>query len=133
MMNRALVTGGCGFVGSAIVRDLVEDGVAVRVFALPGETRENLHRLDVEVHEGDVLDPFAVRKAVRGTDTVFHAAALYLDWALDPTKMYEVNLGGTLNMLEASRRAGVERFVHTSSIVALGRPEPGRLGTEEKP
>jgi dihydroflavonol-4-reductase len=64
---------------------------------------------------------------------VFHAAAIYLDWAPDPSRMYDVNLRGTFHMLEACRRAGVETVVYTASIVSLGRPEPGQLGDEQTP
>jgi dihydroflavonol-4-reductase len=134
-MKRALVTGGCGFLGSFIVRELVGAGVSVRVLAVPGESRENLAGLgpDVEVVEGDVLRVPDVTRAVRGVDTVFHAAAIYADYMPDPTRMYDVNLGGTFHVLEAARREGVERVVATASIVALGRPEPGRLADEGTP
>jgi len=62
---------------------------------------------------------------------VFHAAAIYKDYMSDPRPMYEVNLSGTVHVLEAARRAAVERVVYTASIVALGRPTPGQLGNEE--
>lgn len=130
-VKKALVTGGCGFLGSWIVRHLVDEGVTVRVLALPGEARDNLEGLDgVEVIEGDVGSIADAQRAVEGTDSVFHAAAIYQDWAPDPTRMYDVNLRGTFNMLEAARRAGVERVIYTASIVSLGRPEPGELGDE---
>ncbi|MCA9594011.1 MAG: NAD-dependent epimerase/dehydratase family protein [Myxococcales bacterium] len=132
-MKRALVTGGCGFLGSSIVRALVPRGVEVRVLALPGEPPDNLEGLDVELVTGNVLDRAAVAAAVDGVDTVFHAAAIYKAWAPDPTSMYRVNLSGTFNMLEASRRAGVEKVIYTASIVALGRPARGALGDESTP
>jgi len=131
-MKHALVTGGCGFLGSWIVRQLVEEvGCDVRIFAVPGESRENIEDLDVEVLEGDVRSRPDVERAVDGVDTVFHAAAIYQDYAPDPTAMYDVNLRGTFNVLEAGRRAGVETTVYTASIVSLGRPEPGRTGDED--
>lgn len=126
----ALVTGGFGFLGSWIVRLLREEGVKVRVLALPGEPRQNLEGVEVEVIEGDVRRPEDVIRAVGSVDTVFHAAAIYDDWAPNPTTMYDVNLRGTFNVMEACRRAGVERVVYTASIVSLGRPEPGSLGDE---
>ncbi|HJL15171.1 MAG TPA: SDR family NAD(P)-dependent oxidoreductase [Sandaracinaceae bacterium LLY-WYZ-13_1] len=130
-MDKALVTGGCGFLGSWIVRQLVDDGVDVRVFAVPGESRENLPGLDVELVEGDVRNPDDVTKAVEGVDTVFHAAAVYQDFAPDPTLMYDVNLRGTFHVLEAARRADVEKVIYTASIVSVGRPAPGRTGDEQ--
>ena len=129
-MQHALVTGGCGFLGSALTRELVARGVRVRVLALPNEPTDNISGLDVEVMRGDVLDVDAAQRSVAGTDVVFHAAAIYKDWMLNPEPMYEVNLRGTFNMLEAARRAGVEKVVYTASIVAIGRPKPGEIGDE---
>lgn len=133
-MHTALVTGGFGFLGSWIVRALVDEGVAVRVLARPGEPRDNLEGVALAgVIEGDVRDVDDATRAVMGVDTVFHAAAIYSDWAPDPTLMYDVNLRGTYNMLEASRRAGVARVIYTASVVSLGRPVPGRLADEATP
>lgn len=129
-MNKALVTGGCGFLGSWIVRRLIERGVAVRVLAVPGERRDNLEGLDVEVVEGDVRRTEDVRRAVDGVDVVFHAAAIYESWTTDPSRMYDVNMRGTFHVLEAARRAGVTKVVYTASIVSLGRPSPGTIGDE---
>lgn len=105
----------------------------MRVFALPNELIDNLRGLDVEVVRGNVLDIPSVKKAVEGIDTLFHAAAVYKDFMPDPTPMYDANLRGTFNVLEAARRAGVTRTVYTASIVALGRPNPGGLGDENTP
>lgn len=129
-MKRALVTGGLGFLGAWIARQLLEQGVAVRVLARPGEPPDNLRGCDVELLEGDVLDRGACERAVDGVDTVFHAAAIYSDWAPDPTLMYAVNIGGTYNVLEAARRAAVDRVIYTASVASLGRPRPGTLGDE---
>jgi dihydroflavonol-4-reductase len=128
--KKALVTGGCGFLGSAIVRELLAEGAQVRILAVPGETRDNVAGLDVEILEGDVTNVEDCKRAVASIDTVFHAAAIYKDWAPDPTSMYDVNLRGTFHMLEASRRAAVERVVYTASIVSVGRPERGGRATE---
>ncbi|GAB4199208.1 MAG: NAD-dependent epimerase/dehydratase family protein [Sandaracinaceae bacterium] len=129
-MDKALVTGGCGFLESWIVRALRDRGVAVRVLALRSEPRDNLEGLEVEIVEGDVRSPEDCVRAVAGCDTVFHVAAVYDAWAPDPTRMYDVNLRGTFHVLEAARRAGVARVVHTASIVSLGRPERGTLADE---
>ena len=129
-MKHALVTGGCGFLGSSIVRSLLERKVRVRVLALPSERTDNVDGLDVEVVRGDVTSPDDCARAVKGVDTVFHAAAIYKAWMPDPSLMYEVNSRGTFHMLEASRRGGVKTVVYTASIVALGRPPAGTLGDE---
>jgi len=132
-VKKAIVTGGAGFVGSAIVRALLARGVEVRVLALPRESTDNLRGLSVEVVRGDILDRETAEASVAGADTLFHTAAVYQAWTLDPTPMYRVNSSGTFNMLEAARRAGVERVVYTASIVSLGRPPPGGLADEDTP
>lgn len=132
-MKKTLVTGGCGFVGGAVARHLCEKGIAVRVLALPNETTKNVDDLDVEVMRGNVLSIEDCRKAVDGVDTVFHLAAIYNAHMPNPTLMYEVNCGGTFNVLEVCRQAGVEKVIYTSSMVALGRPEVGQLGNESTP
>lgn len=132
-MKQALVTGGCGFLGSSIVRSLLDRGVGVRVLALPQEPTSNVDGLEVEVVRGDIMSVDDCRASVAGVDTVFHAAAIYKAWMPDPTKMYEVNDSGTFNVLSAAREAGVAKIVYTASIVSIGRPEPGRLADEQTP
>ena len=129
-MPTALVTGGCGFLGSSIVRQLAERGDRVRVLALPGEPTDNLDGLDPEIVHGNVLSIDDCKAAVSGMDTVHHCAAIYKDFMPDPTLMYDVNHRGTFNVLEACRRAGVGKVVYTASIVSVGRPPPGELGDE---
>ena len=129
-MRNVLVTGGCGFLGSAIVKEAVAAGASVRVLAVQGEARDNVDGLDVEVIEGDVTSVDDCKRAVSGVDTVFHTAAIYQDWAPDPSRMYDVNMRGTHYVLEAARRAGVHTTVYTASMVSIGRPEPGAIGDE---
>jgi dihydroflavonol-4-reductase len=130
-MKSVLVTGGCGFLGSSIVRSVLERKPKhVRVMALPGEATDNVEGLDVEVVRGDVRNREDCERVVEGIDTLFHPAAIYKAYMPDPTAMYEVNLRGTFNMFEAARRAGVETTVYTGSIVAVGRPPHGQLGDE---
>ena len=100
------------------------------MLALPGEGTKNVDGVEVEIVRGDVTRIEDCKAAVKGIDTVFHAAAIYQAWAPDPSKMYEVNNRGTFNMLEASRREGVKTTVYTASIVALGRPPVGRTADE---
>lgn len=129
-MKKALVTGGAGFLGSAVVRELIDKGVSVRVLALPEEPMDNLEGMEVDIVRGNVLSPEDAQKSLDGVDTLFHCAAIYKDYMADPTPMYQVNLRGTFNMLEAARRAGVEKVIYTASVVALGRPEEGELADE---
>lgn len=133
-MGTALVTGGAGFLGSSVVRELLgEDEGAVRVLALPAEPLDNLDGFDVEIVRGDVTDPETALSSTDGVDTLYHCAAIYKDYMPDPRPMYTVNLSGTFNMLEAARRNEVPTTVYTSSITALGRPAAGRLSDESAP
>ncbi len=129
----ALVTGGTGFIGAHVVRALLGEGETVRCLVRPGSDRLNLAGLPVEVVEGDITDPAATARAVRGCDTVFHAAALYQLWVPDPAPMYRANVGGTRTVLAAAGEAGAKRIVYTSTVGALGNPGDGRPGTERTP
>jgi len=124
-MSVMLVTGGAGFIGSHIVERLIELGHAVRVLDnFSTGRRENLETLEgrYELLEDDLRDIGAVRKAVRDATVVFHQAALAsvprsVD---DPVTSNDVNAGGTLNVLVASRDAGVRRVVYASSSSVYG-------------
>ena len=133
MASLALVTGGTGFVGSAVVRHLLDAGQAVRVLVRAGNDRRLLADLPVEMVEGDLTCPDTLRPAVRGCRQLYHVAALYQLWARNPRSYYEANVEGTRNLLEAAAEAGVSRVVYTSTVGALGIPSDGRPGTEETP
>ena len=128
-----LVTGGAGFIGSAVVRALLARGRQVRVLVEPDTPTANLDGLDVERVAGNVLDRAAVARAVAGADAVYHLAAIYRMWMPDDRPIYEVNVEGTKNVLYAARRAGARRIVHTSSIAAIGPGRDGELADEDTP
>ena len=132
-MIDALVTGGTGFVGTNVVRELLAQGRAVRVLARPGSDRRAIAGLGVEIVEGDLLDPASLRRAVKGVNSVFHVAADYRLWARHPEELHRVNVGGTRAVLEAAGEAGVSRVVYTSTVGALGIPGDGTPGTEATP
>ena len=115
-MTTTLVTGGCGYFGSLLVRHLLDHGHDVRVFDLVDDID-----LDVEVVVGDIRDETAVRRAVRGVDVVYHNVA-QVPLARDATLLETVNVNGTRVLLEASASAGVSRVVHTSSSAVFGVP-----------
>jgi dihydroflavonol-4-reductase len=129
----ALVTGGTGFVGANVVRELLADGRSVRVLARPGSDRRALDGLDVEIVEGDLLDRDSLARAVAGVDTLFHVAADYRLWAPDPQALFRANVDGTRAILTVASEAGVARIVYTSTVGALGIPADGRPGTEDTP
>ncbi|MCY4085549.1 MAG: NAD-dependent epimerase/dehydratase family protein [Actinomycetia bacterium] len=128
---RALVTGATGFVGGNLARGLVCEGVEVRALVRDEGHHPALEGLRVERTRGDVEDPDSLRAAVRGCDVVFHVAALTALWDRDPSRHHQVNVVGTRNVLAAAEAAGVERVVHTSTWVVVGRPEEGLLARED--
>jgi len=117
---KILVTGGTGFIGAAVVRLLLEDGLPVRCLVRKESDLSNLDGLDVEYAHGDVTDLDSVRRALGGCDRVIHLAAIYAIWMKDPNQMYRVNVNGTHKVLTACREAGVQKVVYVSSVAALG-------------
>jgi dihydroflavonol-4-reductase len=130
---KALVTGGTGFVGSHVVRALVDDGVSVRALARSGSDRRALAGLPVEVVTGDLTEPASLAAALVGVEVLYHVAADYRLWAPDPAVLYRVNVDGTRALLRAAEAAGVSRVVYTSSVGTLGLLADGRPATEETP
>ena len=128
---KTLVTGGAGFIGSAVVRQLLARGREVRVMLAPREPDDNVRGLEVELVRADLLDRAAVTAAVAGCDVVYHLAAIYSLWLPDESIIYKVNVLGTQHVLAAARAAGVKKVVHTSSIAAIGVPAPGELADEQ--
>ena len=132
-MQRALVTGGTGFIGSNLARALLERGWNVRILRRPNSDLRAIGKAAVEHVIGDVTDGDSLEQAMRGCDTVFHTAAIVSYWKRERKRMYEVNIGGTQNVVEACRAAGVAKLVHTSSIAAVGPTPPGVLADESTP
>lgn len=128
-----LVTGASGFVGSAVVRRLLEAGHDVRALVRPDSDRRNLDGLAVEIVEGDLRDRGTLDAAVAGCQGLFHVAADYRLWARNHEELYESNVGGTVNMIRAAADAGVERMVYTSSVATLGLNADGTPADETTP
>lgn len=127
------VTGAAGFIGSAITRQLLTRGAEVVALLEPGADDANLEGLAVERRPADIRDRAAIRSAVEGCRFLFHTAALYGFWAADPHRFYEVNVGGTRNVLAAAADAGCERVVYTSTVgtVGVGGTARGRGADED--
>jgi nucleoside-diphosphate-sugar epimerase len=127
-MSTYLVTGGAGFIGSNIVGELLRRGQHVRVIDNFSTGREeNIRDLlpQIEMIEGDIRDRDTVERAVKGADYVLHQAALAsVPRSIDnPQASNEVNVNGTLNLLEAARSHSVKRFVYASSSSVYGDSE----------
>ena len=129
----ALVTGASGFVGSAVVRALLESGEAVRAFVRPSSDRRNLEDLKVDIELGDLRDRKSLERAIKGCDTVFHVAADYRLWVPDAAAMFAANVDGTRNVMEAAGCAGVRRVVYTSSVATLGLSRDSEPADEQTP
>jgi dihydroflavonol-4-reductase len=130
--GKTLVTGGTGFVGRAVVEELLASGREVRVLARNPD-HPALAGLAVEVAVGDLRDPDSLNRALTGCTRLFHVAADYRLWVPDPATMYAINVEGTLNLLSAARSQGLDRVVYTSTVGTLGNPGDGTPGTEDTP
>ena len=130
---KVFVTGATGFIGASLARELLRDGYEVRALARPESDRRNLRGLDLEICEGDLRDRDSLEKGLKGCEILFHAAADYRLWTRNPDVMYEINVGGTRNILEAALNHGLSRIVYTSSVGALGNPGDGQPGDEVIP
>jgi len=126
-----LVTGATGFIGSHVVRKLVERGERVRVLLRKTSKTSNIDGLDVEKVYGDVLDSESIRAAIKGCDTLYHVAGLVSSKKAHYKKMRAINIDGTINVLSAALDEGVQRAVYTSSIAAIGVEPDGAIANEE--
>jgi dihydroflavonol-4-reductase len=127
-MTTAFVTGGTGFVGSNLIRLLLNQGYGVRALVRPGSRLDNLQELEIERVEGDLNDRHLAQQ-MRGCQVLFHVAAHYSLWQKDRDVLYRSNVLGTRNVLAAARQAEIERTVYTSSVAAIG-VKPGGIADE---
>jgi dihydroflavonol-4-reductase len=119
-----LVTGAAGFLGSHVARQLVARGDTVRVLMRATSTNRAISDLPLEYVTGDLRDAASLERAMKGAKRVFHVAADYRLWARRPQDIYDSNVGGTKNLLQAAKRAGVEQLIYTSTVatIAVDRP-----------
>jgi UDP-glucose 4-epimerase len=122
---RTLVTGGAGFIGSHIVEELLRRGHTVRIldnFSTGTRKNTEVFQGNVEILEGDLRDAKIVKEAVRDVEQVFHLAAFISvpQSMTDPETCFAVNVGGTVNLLEAARQAGSRKVVISSSTAVYG-------------
>ena len=126
-----VVTGASGHVGANLVRALLHRGEKVR--ALVHRDRRALEGLNVEIAEGDILDPESLRRAFKNADVVYHAAAYISILMTEWPRLEKINVIGTRNVVEACLACGVRRLVHFSSIHALAQEPADRPIDENRP
>ena len=129
-----LVTGVTGFLGWHVARLLAQKGERVRGLARQGSRVRELEtgQDDLEIVRGDLREPATLAGAVASCKAVYHVAADYRLWSPRPQDLYESNVEGTRNLMQASWQAGVEQFVYTSTVGCIGFPASG-LGDETTP
>jgi dihydroflavonol-4-reductase len=132
-MGKVLITGATGFIGNHVTRLCLERGDEVRVMVMPREDRSPLQGMDVEIVEGNLLDPHSLSRAVQGVQQLYHLAALFAIWTKDPDLHFKINVDGARYMMELAKAAGVEKIVFTSSVAAIGIVGNGGWATEKTP
>ena len=131
-MPRAFITGASGFIGGALLRALLQRGWEVRVLLRPGSDPKGLQGIEAPFERcpGDLRHRDSLRGHLVGCDLLFHVAARYSLWNPRPREIYEDNVVGTRNILEAAEEAGVSRVVYTSTVGVLRPSQDGRLADE---
>jgi dihydroflavonol-4-reductase len=128
-----LITGATGFIGSAVLRKLLNAGHTVRALVRSTSASRNLEGLSIETITGDLNDRASLERAVKGCRYLFHVAADYRLWVQAPKQMYTTNIEGTRKIVQAAVEAGVERIVYTSSVATVGLNGSGAPGDENTP
>ena len=127
------LTGATGFVGAAVARVLLAKGHRLRVLTRPNNNRTNLQELNLELVEGDLLQPDSYRAALRGCQALFHVAADYRIWVPDCATMHRTNVEATRVLMRIALKAGIKRVVYTSSVATLGIHPDGSAANEDTP
>jgi dihydroflavonol-4-reductase len=131
--SKTLVTGGTGFVGLHLVRELARRGDELRLLVREGANTAPLEGIEWERATGDVTDRDSVRKAMKDVERVFHVAGTTSMRSRDRIRVFQVNVEGTRNVFEEALRVGAERAVLTSSSSAVGAAKPGETIDEDYP
>ncbi|OUS26443.1 hypothetical protein A9Q99_18075 [Gammaproteobacteria bacterium 45_16_T64] len=122
---KALVIGASGFLGSHIVKQLAQQGYAVRIMVRASSNLDALEGLNYEKSIGDVLDVPSLEAAMKGCDWVFHSAVDTRAWLFNSGPLYQTNVLGVVNAVNAAKTCNIKRFVLTSSLVTVGRNPSG--------
>jgi dihydroflavonol-4-reductase len=130
---KIFVTGADGFLGSNLVRELVDRGYKVRGLVEPESKNGSLNGLDIEIRRADILDPQKVKDALKGCSSVIHTAAVTATWPSRSEIVKKVNIQGTRNIIDAVKENGVERLVYVGSANSFGFGPKANPGDETRP
>jgi len=134
-IKKAFVTGGTGFIGSFVVKSLIENGIKVKTLVRKSSKEAAISRLKslgAELVCGDILEADSYEDALDDVSYVFHCAAVHKIWTDNITLLYKVNVDGTRTLLELAARKNAEQFIYTSSAKTIGLTPAGKISNEEK-
>lgn len=130
-----VVTGGTGFLGAYIIRELVQKGYSVRALkrsnSIPSFIEPEIFS-SVEWVDGDILDVISLEEAFEGADAVIHSAAVVSYHSKDREELYKVNVEGTANVVNMALEAGIKRLIYVSSVASIGRSKEGDKVNEDR-
>ena len=130
---KTLITGATGFVGAAVLRELLKKGHKVKALVRQSSVLDNLKNLDVEIVYGDLKDRDLLKKCLKDFKYLFNVAADYRLWVPRPQEIYQNNVVGTENLMEEALNSEIEKIVYTSSVAVLGKPINGDIANENTP
>ncbi|HEY4900395.1 MAG TPA: hopanoid-associated sugar epimerase [Terriglobales bacterium] len=130
---KCFITGATGFLGSHVARALLSRGADLRLLVRASSRTDNIADLPAEHEVGDLRDLDSLKRGMVGCEIVFHVAADYRLWAVNGQELYQSNVEGTRNILQAARDSGVRRVVYTSSVATMGFGSNGHMTDESSP
>jgi dihydroflavonol-4-reductase len=130
---KCFVTGATGFLGSHVARRLQDRGADLRLLVRSSSRTDNIADLPAEHVVGDLRDLESLKRGIAGCEFVFHVAADYRLWAVNGQELYQSNVEGTRNILQAARESRVRRVVYTSSVATMGFGNNGHMTDENTP
>ena len=130
---KTLITGATGFVGSAVLRELLKKEHQIKALVRRSSVLDNLKNLDVEIVYGDLKDKDSLKRCLKDCKHLFHVAADYRLWVPKAKEIYENNVNGTENLMVEALNLGIEKIVYTSSVAVLGKSIEGDIADEKTP
>jgi nucleoside-diphosphate-sugar epimerase len=131
-LSTLFVTGGTGFLGHHLLPALIAQGHQVRALVRHPQQHTWLHGLPIEIVQGDILDPEALRRGAEGADAIVHAAGIFRFWG-EASEFERVNIGGTQAVVDTARETGCPRIIHISTIYLIGQPPRDQVIDETYP